>query len=138
MTTVDWAAICDLAYFDSLDRLCLFGIETTGRTRTLQAGVHRLALAVHLHDGRLRDGREVSLSVTSPHGESRAADEVVDFDVESRGEYVILHMPSFQLDEEGIYRFEVDCGAGVELATCEVNILSQPHRVARVHLHGAY
>lgn len=138
MTTVDWAVVCDLAYFDSLDRLCLFGIETTGRTRTLQAGVHRLAFAVHLHDGRLRDERDVSLFITSPQGQCRAADEVLDFCVETRGEYVILHMPSFQLKEEGAYRFEVACGADVELALCEVNVLSQPHRVAKVHLHGAY
>ncbi len=136
MATVDWAVICDLAYFDSFDRLCLFGIETSGTVRTLPAGVHRLAVALHLQHRNPLDDLDLSLLVTSPHGEWHAADEVHDFCVESRGEYVIVQIPGFPLQEEGIYRFELACGVK-EPAICEMNVLVQPHRLARIHLHGA-
>jgi hypothetical protein len=137
MTTVDWAVICDLAYFDRFNRLCLLGIETSGKVRTLPAGIHRLAVAIHLQDRDPDDDPDVSLFVTSPQGQWRAADEVGDFCVESRGEYLLLHMPSFPLQEEGIYRFELACGVK-EPAVCEMSVVVQSHRPARIHLHGAY
>ncbi len=136
---VDWAVVCDLAHFDSLDRLCLFGIETAGRISVRC----RPAFTVSPLPCIFTTAGSATVTVCRsssrpPQGEGGAADEVLDFAVESRGEYVIVHMPGFQLTEEGIYRYEVACGAGVELATCEVNVRSQPHRVAGVHLHGAY
>ena len=69
MTTVDWAVICDSPYFDTFDHLCLFGIDTSGAIPTLPAGVHRLAVAMHLQERNPLDDLDVSVFVTSPHGQ---------------------------------------------------------------------
>ena len=137
MTTVDWAVICDLAYFDRFDRLCMFGLETSGQVRTLPAGNNRLAFAIHLQDRDPHDVLDVALFVRSPNGDRRVADEVRDFCVESRGDYVLILMPSISLAEQGVYRFEVACGTR-EPTMCEVSVLVHSHRPARIHLHGAY
>ena len=137
MTTVDWVGLCDLAYFDRFNRLCMFGLETSGQIRTLPAGNNRLALAIHLRDRDPHDAPDVALFVTSPHGHRWTADEVRDFCVESRGDYVLILMPSISLAEEGVYRFEVACGSR-EPTMCEVSVLVHSHRPARMHLHGAY
>jgi hypothetical protein len=79
MTTVDWAVICDLAYFDRFDRLCMFGLETSGQVRTLPVGDNRLAFAIHLQDRDPHDALDVALLVTSPNGHRRVAGEVQDF-----------------------------------------------------------
>jgi hypothetical protein len=137
MATVDWAVICDLAYFDCFNRLCLIGLETSGEVRRLPAGNNRLALAIHLQDRDPHDDPDVAVFITSPDGERRVADDVRDFWVESRGEYVLILMPSMPLPEEGVYRFEVACGTR-EPTMCELSVLVHSRRPARVQLHGAY
>jgi hypothetical protein len=136
MTTVDWAVMCDLAYFDGANRLCMFGIDTVGPVRTLSIGSHRLAIAIHLHDRDPRDSPDVALFVTRPNGEIRAADQVLDFCVESRGDYVLVEMPSMPLHEEGLYRFELACGTK-QPTMCEVNVRVHAQRSARMPLRGA-
>jgi hypothetical protein len=136
MTTVDWAVMCDLAYFDGASRLCMFGIDTVGPVRTLSIGSHRLAIAIHFLDRDPHDGPDVALFVTRPNGEIRAADEVRDFCVESRGDYMLVEMPSMPLREEGLYRFELACGAR-QPTMCEVTVLVHAQRPARIPLHGA-
>lgn len=136
MTTVDWAVTCDLAYFDAADRLCMFGIDTSGPMRTLSVGLHRLAIAVHFKDRDPNDEPGLALFVTAPHGEWQAADAARDFCVDSRGEYLLVELPSVPLRDEGIYRFELACGTR-EPTVCEVRVLVHSGRPARVHVHGA-
>jgi hypothetical protein len=137
MTTVDWAVVCDLAYFDRFNRLCMIGLETSGQPRRLPAGNNRLALAIHLQDRDPHDEPDVAVFVTSPGGHRRVADEVRDFCIESRGEYLLILMPSISLQEEGVYRFEVACGTN-DLTMCEVSVLVHSRRPGRVDLHGAH
>mgnify|MGYP003694324579 CR=1 FL=1 len=44
----------------------------------------------------------------------------------------LFSIPSFSLQEEGIYRFELACGVKGP-AICEMNVSVQSHRLARVH-----
>jgi hypothetical protein len=86
MVSLDWALVCDFAYFDRADRLCMIGVETSGLIRTLPLGIHRLAIAVHFRDRDPNDDPDVSVFVTSPRSEWWAPDAVRDFCVDNRGQ----------------------------------------------------
>jgi hypothetical protein len=51
--------------------------------------------------------------------------------VERRGEYLLIQMPGVALRQEGLYRFELACGAG-EPAVCEVYVLVNACHPARI------
>jgi uncharacterized protein DUF6941 len=120
---IDWAVVCDFAYFDRAQQLCMMGVETAGPIRTLPTGIHRLAIAVHFHDRHPHDSADLALFVTGPDGDWRMADVAHDFCVESSGEYLLIRMPSVSLQAEGTYRFELACGTR-QLVVCEVNVLA--------------
>jgi hypothetical protein len=135
--TVDWAAICDAAYFDRFNRLCMFGVETAGPRRTVPVGVHRLAMVIHFDHRNPHDDPEVAVFVTSPDGEWRAADGIRDFCVDSRGDYLIVHMPGVSLQKEGVYRFELACGSR-ESTMCELSLVVHSQPPPRVCSRGAH
>jgi len=137
MATVDSVVICDLAYFDRFDRLCMFGVETAGSVARLPAGIHRLSIVVRVPSRDPYDDPDVALFLTLPDGEWRVAEELSEFWVESRGEYVLIHFPRVALQDEGFYRVEVTCG-GSEVATCEVHVLSRSNWPARTHSHATH
>src|SRR5262245_15645795 len=107
MPEVDWAVLCDLAYFDTYGNLCLIGIHTDGPVRVLPAGVHRLSIAAHVN-GHGPD-RNVILSITTPHGPG--ADGFEDVHTSCNGEYVLCSIARVPLVHEGVYRFDVSMGA---------------------------
>ena len=43
MASLDWALVCDFAYFDRDNRLCMIGVETSGPIRILPLGIHIVA-----------------------------------------------------------------------------------------------
>ena len=135
MANVDWSAVCDMAYFDGTGRLCLFGVEPGG-IRTMPLGFQHLALVVRLTDRDPHDDLRPALFVTVPTGECRVADDVLDFSVESRGDYVIVHVPSLQIDQEGTYGFQLALGTCAPVMV-ELGIRAAAGRPVRTHLHGA-
>lgn len=136
MATVDSGVICDLAYFDRFDRLCMFGVETAGPVRTLRAGIHRFSIVIRVHNRDPHDDPDVAVFLTLPEGDWRVAEGLGEFVVESRGEYLLIHMPGVALQEEGLYRVEVACGRS-QVATCEVHVLGGSRWSAR-HSHDTH
>ena len=125
MANVDWSALCDMAYFDGTGRLRLFGVEPSG-IRTMSLGFQHLALVVRLTDRDPHDDLRPALFVTPPTGECRVAGDVLDFSLESSGDYVIVYVPSLRIDQEGTYGFHLALGSRAAAG-----------RPARTHLHGA-
>lgn len=68
MARIDWAVLCDLAFFDRQDRLCIVGI-----TRQLPAPRLPLAISQMMLVGRLTDIQPVeeiavSVAIVTPKG----------------------------------------------------------------------
>jgi len=119
---VDWALVCDLAYFDGADRLCMFGIDTAGSMAMRTVGSHRLSVALRLRDRHAGEVLDPSVFITSPRGDRLVADRVADVRVEARGDYLLVRLPNLLFTDEGIYRFELTLGRG-QFMTFEVAVL---------------
>ena len=48
VASIDWAFVCDLAYFDRHDRLCIVGITQKFVFPRLPVGLHQIMLVAHL------------------------------------------------------------------------------------------
>ena len=118
---VDWALVCDLAYFDGADRLCMFGIDTAGSMAMRTVGSHRLSVVLRLRDRHAGEVLDPSVFITSPRGDRLVADRVADVRVEARGDYLLVGLPNLLFTDEGIYRLELTLGNGL-LMTLEVGV----------------
>jgi len=112
MLNVDWAFLCDLAYFDTCSNLCMIGIHTQGPVRVLPMGVHRFTIAAHLTNVRPGEPLDVVVSVSTPGGACTPADGFAGIRTELNGEHLLISIGRAPLIEEGVYRVEVAIGKG--------------------------
>jgi hypothetical protein len=109
MARVEWALLCDLAYFDAYRNLCMIGVQTQAPVPTLAAGSRRLAIAARVVE--LRPRPDVAVSVSTPDGRLNAKAWCERIQVEAVGDYVVISLGGVPLMQEGIYRFEVSLDA---------------------------
>ena len=105
MARVEWALLCDLAYFDAYRHLCLFGVQTQAPVPTLPAGTRRFAIAARVVG--LHPQPDVSVSVSTPDGRLNARTWCERIEIETAGDYLVVRLGGVPFVEEGIYRFEV-------------------------------
>lgn len=123
MTGINWAVLCDLAYFDTYGNLCTIGIHTGGPVRVLPAGVRRLSIAARLADVRPAEPLDVVLSISTPHGPSTESDGFEGVRTEVNAECLVLSIGRAPLLQEGVYRFEVSIGP----ASVDIPLLVSGH-----------
>jgi hypothetical protein len=128
--------MCQSAYFDRDHRLTMFNIET-GWPVPRPRGTQRLSFVIRLRDTRADECVAAALIVTSPHGDTWCADDVVDFCLEQHERYVLLHMPRLCLNEEGLYRFELTLGS-CEPTAIDVMVQGDAGQPVRACVHGLY
>jgi hypothetical protein len=105
MARVEWAVLCDLAYFDAYRNLCVIGVQTQSPVPTLSAGTRRFAIAARVLG--LRPRPDVAVSVSTPDGRLNATTWCERIEVEAAGDYMLVRLGGAPLVQEGIYRFEV-------------------------------
>jgi hypothetical protein len=109
MARVDWAFLCDLAYFDAYRNLCVIGVQTQSPVPTLPAGTRRFAIAARVVG--LRPRPDVAVSVSTPDSRLNATVWCERVEVEAVGDYLLVRLAGAPLVQEGIYRFEVTVNA---------------------------
>ena len=128
MASVEWALLCDLAYFDAYRNLCLIGVQTQAPVPTLPSGTRRFAIAARVLG--LQPHPDVSVSVSTPDSRLNAKTWCERIEIEALGDYLVVRLGGAQLIQEGIYRFEVSMGAE------ESESIDIPVVVAAVHRHS--
>ena len=111
MASIEWARLCETAFLDRYDRLCLIGVATHFPVPSLPLAVNQLMIAAHMVDVRPDDEFDVGVSVTTPNGLCVTPDASDGFDVKVAGEYVLITLRQMPLTAEGVYRFLVSVGA---------------------------
>jgi hypothetical protein len=109
MAKVEWALLCDLAYFDAYRNLCVIGAQTQAPVPTLPAGTRRCAIASRVVG--LRPQPDVAVAVATPDSRLNATTWCERIEVEAVGDYLIVRLRGAPLVQEGIYRFEVSVDA---------------------------
>src|SRR5262245_36211398 len=107
MATISWLQLCEHAFLDSADRLCVIGLTNRFMVPTLPVAVHHLMLAARVVGVRPGDELDVGVSVTTPSGLSPSPGDPECVDVSIAGEYILITLRQFPLGEEGLYRFAI-------------------------------
>jgi hypothetical protein len=96
MSRVEWAVLCDLAYFDAYRNLCLIGVQTQP-VPTLSVGTRRFAIAARIPG--LRERPAVAVALSTPGG----ADVTVcgSVEVEAVGEFLVIALSAVPLGAGG-------------------------------------
>lgn len=124
MARVEWALLCDLAYFDAYKNLCVIGAQTQTPVATFSAGTHRLTIAARL--AGLQPRPDVVVSMLVPDG--GPCDSTWErMDIESVGDYPLVRLAGVPMTEEGIYRFEVSLYER-ELTSIDIPVQVIAHR----------
>jgi len=110
MATIAWLHLCETAFVDNCDRLCLIGVTHRFPVPALPVAVHHVMLAGRVVDARPGEEIEVSVAITTPSGLSSSPNDPHCIEISNVGEYVLVTLRQLPLHEEGIYRFEVSLG----------------------------
>jgi hypothetical protein len=109
MAKIGWAQLCELAFIDKYDRLCMIGVTTRFPVPSLPLFVRQLMIAARIVDVQPVDSFPVAVSVATP-SQRLVPDNMDGFDVNIVGEYILISLRDVPLSEEGLYRFEVSIG----------------------------
>jgi hypothetical protein len=121
MATIAWLQLCETAFLDNCDRLCVIGLVNRFLVPTLPIAVHQVMLAGRVVDTRPSEEIEVGVSITTPSGLSPLPDDPHCIEISNAGEYVLVTLRQFPLNEEGVYRFSVSIVKG-EPVTLEIPV----------------
>lgn len=107
MARIDWALLCDSAFLDRQDRLCLIGIIRSLSVPTVPLTLHQTMLVAHLADIEIVDEVAISVGMVSATGRHAAWSGTDTVRIDMSGEYVLVTLRSIQLLEEGPHRFQI-------------------------------
>src|SRR5262245_48100783 len=107
MARIDWAVVCDSAFLDRQERLCVIGLVGKLTVPTLPFTVRQLMLVARLADIQPVDEIALVVTMVTPGGlhHPRAGSETVA--IELVGEYVFASFRDVPVFEEGLYRFQI-------------------------------
>lgn len=107
MARIDWLQLCETAFLDNCNRLCVVGVMHRFPVPTLPIAVHQLMLVCRVNELRPGEEVEVGVAIMTPSGLSPSPDDPQCIEISNAGEYVIVTLRQFPLSEEGVYRFTV-------------------------------
>jgi len=110
MARVASAHLCELAFLDNCDRLCIVGLTRRLPVPTLPLAVNQLMIAAHVVDVRPGETIDLGVSIEMPSGLSTAPEQPDGIQVTVYAEYVLITLRQIPLLEEGVYRFTIALG----------------------------
>jgi hypothetical protein len=122
MARIEWIQLCETAFLDNCDRLCMVGVTNRFPVPTLPIAVHQLMIAARVVDVRPGEGIDVGVSIATPSGLCPSPDDPHCIEIANAGEYVLITLRQFPLAEEGMYHFAISLGSG-DPATLDIPVL---------------
>jgi Family of unknown function (DUF6941) len=110
MAKVDWAVLCELAFLDRHDRLCMIGVTTALPVPSLPIVVNQLMLAARLDGLKPVEEIRVAAAIVSPDGVWKTPTDDGSVSIEMVREFVLVTLRSIPLSEEGIHSFRLLIG----------------------------
>jgi len=107
MAHLETLQLCETAFLDSWDRLCLIGVMNRFPVPALPIAVHQLMLVARVVDARPGERIDVEVLITAPSGLSPSPDDPECIEIANLGEYVMITLRQFPLHEAGTYRFSL-------------------------------
>ena len=123
MARIDWALLCEHAFLDRREQMCLIGLVRCLSAPRLPTAVHRLMLVARLADINPVDEVDVSVGVVTPSGLHTARPGTGSVMITMAGEYVLATLHDFPLFEEGMYRFQIKL-RGQQVVAVEIPVMA--------------
>src|SRR5262249_20056143 len=112
MARMDWAQLCELAFLDDCDRLCMIGIMTRFPVPSLPIAMRQMMIVARIVDVQSGESFGVGVSLTTPSGFSIAAHQTDGFEVGIAAESVSIPLRKTPFAEKGTPRPLVSIGDG--------------------------
>jgi hypothetical protein len=112
MARIEWAQLCELAFLDDCDRLCMIGIMTRFPVPSLPIAMRQLMIVARIVDVHGGDSVRVAASLVTPSGLSIAVHQTDGFDVAVAAEYLLITLRDVPVSEEGVHRLVLTIGEG--------------------------
>jgi hypothetical protein len=129
MARVDWALLCEVAFLDRQDRLCVIGVTTALPVPRLPILVNQLMMVARLDGLNIADEIHVAAAVVSPSGVWRTPSADEGLSIEMVREYVLVTLRSIPLAEEGIHSFRMLL-SGQPAVSVDIPVVTPPSRIA--------
>jgi hypothetical protein len=105
MARIDWALLCDAAFLDAQNRLCVVGVIDRLPVSQLPLAIGRMTLVARLTDIEAVDQVRLSVGIVAPSGSLVPSGDCA---VKMVREYMLVTIHNWPIHEEGTYRFRVD------------------------------
>src|SRR5262245_24689682 len=132
MARIDWAVVCEHAFFDRQERLCLVGITRQLAFPSLPVGLHQLVVVARLADILPVDEIAVSVGVVTPSNGVVSPSMPEGLALQVIREYIVATLRDVPLSEEGNYRFQIEL-RGQRPASIDVSVLAHSDAAVEVH-----
>lgn len=110
MARIEWATLCELAFLDRQERLCIIGILRALPAPTLPISLNQVMLVAKLTDIQPVEQLSVSVRVVTPSGRRVAPTQSEGVIIEMAREYVLATLRDVPMFEAGMYRFQIAIG----------------------------
>lgn len=107
MARIDWAFVCELAYFDRQERLCVVGVYKQFIVPQLPLLLHQVTLVARLADIHMTDEVDVAVGVVTPSGAVATPTNANGAILEVSGDYILATLRDIPLMEEGPHGFRI-------------------------------
>src|SRR5262245_6707959 len=122
MAVIRWAQICELAFLDSFDRLCMVGVMTRFVVRSFPTVATPFMIAVRVAEMVRGEAVTIGISMNAPNGLTAIPDQGQGVQADISADYILLRLRSAPLSGQGTHAFNISVGDG-EPFTLEIPVL---------------
>lgn len=135
MAKLDWAVVCDHAYFDRTDQLCIVSILRDLPAPRLPLVLPHLMFVGKLTELQMIEQFDVTVGVITPEGAVLCADADSDLiAIQLVRDYVVVTLRSVPFTHEGVYAFRMQI-ADADPVTIEVPVTTAERARGREVVH---
>lgn len=107
MARIEWAVLCERAFFDRQHQLCLIGIVGSLAAPSLPMTLQHTTLVARLTDINAVEDVALSVGMVTPTGQHRARTGSESVNIVMVREYAIATLQNIPLSEEGVHHFQI-------------------------------
>jgi hypothetical protein len=112
MIRIDWIQLCEMAFLDDCDRLCMVGVMTRFPAPELPIAMRQIMIVVRVKDAQPKESFTVGVSMVTPSGLTLHPQNADGFDIAVTPEYIFITLRDIPLSEEGMHHLAITVGSG--------------------------
>ena len=126
MARIDWAILCESAFLDRQNRLCIISVIRKLPTESLPVTLRQIMLIGRLVDLKPVEELAIAAGVVTSSGIHLARPDSDQTAIEMASEYILVTFRDLPLIEEGVHRFQLML-RGQPVVSVEVPVLTNHH-----------